>query len=101
MPSFGKTSPLKKEHFTDFEKAYTAKDRHKIKDERWSAYTREQIENQNKGLDLGLIRDNSVLDYNDLPNPLESAENIIIKLAEATNIMKNVVKELKTITKVK
>ena len=28
MPSFGKTTPLKTEHFADFEKAYEAKDRH-------------------------------------------------------------------------
>ena len=43
MPSFGKTNPLKKEHFAEFEAAYEAKDRHAVEDERWSVFTREQI----------------------------------------------------------
>ena len=43
MPSFGKTNPLKKSDFADFIKAYTAEDRHKIQDERFSVFTREQI----------------------------------------------------------
>lgn len=30
MPSFGKTNPLKEEHFADFEKAYNAKDRNAV-----------------------------------------------------------------------
>ena len=31
-------------------------------------------------LDLGLIRDDSVLDYNDLPDPAESAEEAVANL---------------------
>ena len=41
MPSFGKTNPLKKEHFADFEAAYEAKDRYAVEDEIWSVFTRE------------------------------------------------------------
>ena len=74
MPSFGKTAPLKEEHFIDFVKAYTAEDRHAVDDERWSVFTREQIGEKGDTLDLGLIRDDSVLDYNDLPDPADSAE---------------------------
>ena len=57
-----------------FEKAYEAEDRHAVQDERWSVFTREQIAEKGNSLDLGLIRDDSVLDYNDLPDPADSAE---------------------------
>ena len=67
MPSFGKTNPLKKEYFTTFEAAYEAPDRTKVQDERWSVFTRDEITAKGNSLDLGLIRDDSVLDYNDLP----------------------------------
>lgn len=36
MPSFGKTNPLKAEHFDGFKAAYTAEDRKSVSDERWS-----------------------------------------------------------------
>ena len=99
MPSFGKTNPLKAEHFEDFKKAYTASDRHTVEDERWSAYTYEQIseKGKNHSLDLGLIRDDSVLDYNDLPDPIESGEECIAQLEEAVDLLQSVVKELKSL----
>lgn len=99
MPSFGKTNPLKIEHFNDFKKAYTTGDRHAIKDERWSVYTYEQIseEGKNHSLDLGLIKDDSVLDYNDLPDPIESGEECIAQLEEAVDLLQSVVKELKSL----
>ena len=101
MPSFGKTNPLKKEDFEGFIRAYTADDRHSVEDERWSCHTMEEIgaEGKNHSLDLGLIRDDSVLDYNDLPDPLESVEECIGKLEEAVDILKGVEKELKDISK--
>ena len=99
MPSFGKTNPLKAEHFDGFKKAYTASDRHSVSDERWSCYTYEQIaeEGKNHSLDLGLIRDDSVLDYNDLPDPIESGEECIAQLEEAVDLLMSVVKELKSL----
>ena len=99
MPSFGKTNPLKAEHFDGFKKAYTASDRHSVSDERWSCYTYEQIaeEGKNHSLDLGLIRDDSVLDYDDLPDPIESGEECIAQLEEAVDLLMSVVKELKTL----
>lgn len=97
MPSFGKTTPLKKEHFADFEKAYTAENRHDISDERLCVYTREEIKAEDKGLDLGLIRDESILDYNDLPDPIESSEDAISQLEEAVDLLMSVVKELKSL----
>ena len=99
MPSFGKTNPLKAEHFDGFKKAYTASDRHSVSDERWSCYTYEQIaeEGKNHSLDLGIIRDDSVLDYNDLPDPIESGEECIAQLEEAVDLLMSVVKELKSL----
>ncbi len=97
MPSFGKTSPLKSEHFVDFEKAYEADDRHVVKDERWSCFTRKQIEKNGNSLDLGLIRDESVVDYNELPDPIESAEEAVSNLEEAADLLNSVIRELKSL----
>ena len=99
MPSFGKTNPLKLEHFDGFKAAYTAEDRHSISDERWSCYSYEQIAEEGKAhsLDLGLIRDDSVLDYDDLPDPIESGEECITQLEEAVDLLMSVVRELKAL----
>lgn len=99
MSSFGKTNPLREEHFEDFMKAYTAEDRKSVSDERWNCYTYAQIseEGKNHSLDLGLIRDESVLDYDDLPDPIESGEECIAQLEEAVDLLMSVVKELKSL----
>ena len=97
MQNFGKTNPLKKEHFDNFKKAYTADDRHAVKDERWSVYTRQQISDKGNSLDLGLIRDESVLDYDDLPDPIESAEDAVANLEDAAALLKSVISELKAL----
>lgn len=99
MPSFGKTNPLKKEHFADFEIAYEAEDRGAVSNERWSVYTREEISAKGNSLDLGLIKDDSVLDYDQLPDPVESGEEAIALLEEATDLLKSVVKELRALEK--
>lgn len=99
MPSFGKTTPLKVEHFADFEAAYTAEDRHAVQDERWSVFAREEIVAKNNSLDLGLIRDDSVLDYNELPDPVESAEEAVANLEEAVDLLMSVIRELKSLEK--
>ena len=97
MPSFGKTSPLKTEHFTEFEAAYEAPDRHAVQDERWCVFTREQIAEKGNSLDLGLIRDDSIVDYEDLPDPVESGEEAIAQLEEAVDLLMSVVRELKSL----
>lgn len=99
MPSFGKTNPLKAEHFADFEAAYEAADRHALENERFHVFTREQIAEKGNSLDLGLIRDDSVLDYEDLPDPIESGEEAIAQLEEAVDLLKSVVQELKSLEK--
>lgn len=99
MPSFGKTNPLKAEHFDGFKAVYTAEDRKSVSDERWSCYTYDQIseEGKNHSLDLGLIKDDSVLDYDDLPDPIESGEECIAQLEEAVDLLMSVVKELRAL----
>lgn len=98
MPSFGKTHPLKKEDFAGFEAAYTAKDRHTVKDERWSCFSREEIQEKGNSLDLGLIKDDSIVDYDDLPDPIESGDQAIADLEEAASLLRSVVEELKSLT---
>lgn len=97
MPSFGKTNPLKASDFAGFEAAYTAEDRSKVEDERWQCFTREEIAQKGNSLDLGLIKDDSVLDYEDLPAPAESAAEAAEKLAEAVDLLQSVAQELRSL----
>ena len=95
MPSFGKTHPLKREDFAGFVAAYESDDRHRVADERWHSYTREEIAAKDDSLDLGLIKDDSIIDYEDLPNPVESAESAIASLKEAVQLLQEVADELR------
>lgn len=97
MPSFGKTNPLKASDFAGFEAAYGAEDRSKVEDERWQCFTREEIAQKGNSLDLGLIKDDSVLDYEDLPDPAESAAEAAEKLAEAVDLLQSVAQELRSL----
>lgn len=97
MPSFGKTNPLKASDFAGFEAAYGAEDRSKVADERWQCFTREEIAQKGNSLDLGLIKDDSVLDYEDLPDPAESAAAAAEKLAEAVDLLQSVAQELRSL----
>ena len=97
QPSFGKTHALAYEDFAEFMEGY--RDKEKRKGERWSEFTREMIaENPDDSLDLGLLRNDSVLDYEDLPDPIESGEEAIAQLEEAVDLLRSVVKELKALT---
>lgn len=97
MPSFGKTTPLKQEHFDGFIAAYTAKDRRSVNDERWNVFTRAEIEAKGNVFDCGLIEDESLMKYEDLPEPLESAEEAVATLEEAVDLLMSVAKELKAL----
>lgn len=97
MKNFNKGNQLKESHFDEFVKVYTAEDREKVEDERWNKFTREQIREKNDNLDLGLIKDDSILDYEDLPDPIESAEEAVAKLEEATDLLMSVIKELRSL----
>ncbi|MZP31420.1 N-6 DNA methylase [Heliobacterium undosum] len=97
MQSFGKTTPLKHDHFNAFMAAYTAEDRRDVNDERFSMFTRDQIKEKNDSLDLGLIKDESVLNYDDLQDPIENGEVVVDQLEEAIDLIMSVVKELKSL----
>ena len=90
MQSFGKRNPLTRKHFNDFVKAYLAKDRKKIKDERWSVFKRAEIAKKDDNLDIGLLADDSLVNYEDLPEPKVLVE-------EALGEMSAVVEDLKEI----
>ena len=94
MPSFGKTHPLTEADFAAFEAAYTAADRAAVEDERWHVYTREAIAAKGDTLDLGLIRDDSIQSYEELPDPKDSAEEAIGLLEEAVRLLRDVADEL-------
>lgn len=68
-----------------------------MEDERFSVFTREQIAEKGDTLDLGLIRDDSVLDYNNLPDPADNAEEAAANLEEAVDLLMSVVKELRAL----
>ena len=97
MPSFGKTTPLEREHFADFVKAYIAEDRHSITDERWNVFTRTEIEEKGNVFDFGLIEDDALLKYEDLPDPIETAEEAVANLEEAIDLLMSVIRELKSL----
>lgn len=97
MKNFNKGNQLKESHFDEFVKAYTAENREAVEYERWNKFTREQIKEKNDNLDLGLIKDDSILYYEDLPDPIESAEEAVSKLEEATDLLMSVIKELRAL----
>ncbi|WP_423478952.1 N-6 DNA methylase [Priestia megaterium] len=97
MSSFGKRNQLTMAHFEDFMRAYVAEDRSKVEDERWNNFTREEISEKNDGLDIGLVADESLSSYENLPEPIESAEEAIAKLQQAMDLLSEVVGELRTV----
>ncbi|ALX48522.1 N-6 DNA methylase [Lentibacillus amyloliquefaciens] len=97
MPSFGKRTPLTEKHFDDFVKAYQAEDRSKVDDERWNHFTRDDIRKKDDSLDIGLIADESLTMYENLPDPIESAEDAVEKLQKATSLLNDVIDELKAV----
>lgn len=96
MDSFGKTRTLTKQDFAEFVEGY--ENTEKRTGERWGKFTREQIEKEHgDSLDLGLIRDDSIKDYEDLKDPIESGEEMIANLEQAIDLIKSVTKELKAL----
>ena len=100
MPSLGKTTPLLREHFADFEKAYNAEDRHTIQDERLSVFTIDEIRERGNSLDLGLIHEEKAVYFVELGDPIETAEEAIANLSEAIDLIQSIVNDLKRLEKV-
>jgi type I restriction enzyme M protein len=100
MPSFGKRTPFTRTHFADFEKAYgeDALGRSKRKDQgetgRFRKFTREEIEKRGDNLDISWLKDDSVTDHADLPEPEVIAAEIVAQLQTALEEMRALQEEL-------
>jgi type I restriction enzyme M protein len=94
MPNFGKRTPFTESYFEDFEKAYTAIDRTKIKDERWSCVSRENIAKKNDSLDVGLIADDSITKAEDIGEPIDIAKEALTELTCITKELNAIIKAL-------
>ena len=70
-------------------------DEEKEKLERWTKISIDEIIKKDYSLDLGLIKDESLLDVETLPNPILNTNETIEKLEEAIDLLKSVVNELK------
>jgi type I restriction enzyme M protein len=97
MSSFGKRNQLTMAHFENFMKAYVAEDRTKVQDERWNVFARKEIAKKDDSLDIGLIADESLSSYENLPDPIDSAEEAILKLQQAMDLLNEVVEELRAV----
>ncbi|MBL4844676.1 MAG: N-6 DNA methylase [Planctomycetes bacterium] len=93
MPSFGKRTPLTRDHFKVFEKAFGKKPdgKSKRKDEgeegRFRCFDRDHLEKRNWNLDLSWLRDDSVEHADDLPEPDVIAAEIMGHLRTALEEM--------------
>jgi type I restriction enzyme M protein len=99
-PSFGKRTPFTRAHFADFEKAYGS-DPHgksKRKDQgdtgRFRKFTREEIAKRGDNLDISWLKDDSVTDHADLPEPEVIAAEIVERLQTALEEMQGLQEEL-------
>ncbi len=100
MPSFGKRTPLTREHFADFEKAFGS-DPHgksKRKDEgetgRFRRFGREEIAKRGDNLDLSWLKDENAKGADELGEPEEIAAEILEKLRVAMAEMEALQEEL-------
>lgn len=100
MPQFGKRTPLSREHFTDFEKAFggspagTAKRLDGGIDGRFRYFSREEIAARNYSLDISWLKDTSELVAGDLPPPEELAAQAIEELELALDDLRGLLVEL-------
>lgn len=89
MPRFGKTTPLTRDHFAEFEKAFGddpyGKSRRKDQGEegRFRKFTRDQVSARGDNLDISWLRDENAMHADDLPEPGEIAARITEKLRTA------------------
>ena len=92
-----KTNPLKKEDLNDFIKAYNPDNRHKRKEtDRFKKFTYEEIIARNKtSLDIFWLKDDSLADLDNLPDPDVLALDIIENIEAALNSFKTIVEKLK------
>ena len=93
MPSFGKRTPLTRQHFAEFERLYgpdkngTSPRKDHGEGGRFRCFSREEIAARGDNLDISWIKDDSVSNADDLPEPEEIAAEIMEKLRTAMEEM--------------
>jgi type I restriction enzyme M protein len=93
MPSFGKRTPLTREHFQPFIEAYGddangGSQRVDTGEEgRWRCFSREEIAKRGDNLDISWLRDESLQSADDLPEPGVIALQIMERLETAMEEM--------------
>lgn len=101
MPSFGKTSPLKRDHFAEFEKVYGKKADGSSKRTdlgeagRFRCFPVDEIKKRDYNLDISWLRDESVTHADDLPEPSEIADQILSSLQKALLEFEDISRELR------
>ena len=99
-PSFGKRTPLTRAHFAEFERAFgdDPHGRSKRIDQgeagRFRKFTREEIAKRGDNLDISWLKDDSVTDHADLPEPEAITADIITQLQTALEEMQALQEEL-------
>ena len=106
MPAFGKTSPLKVEHFAEFEKLYgddplgKAKRKDQGEESRWRCFSRETISERNDNLDITWLRDETGDAEDQLTEPEDIAAAIMGHLRNALEEIEALSEELDPETQV-
>ncbi len=99
-----KKNPLKSEDLQDFVDCYNPKNRNKRKetwsaenpDGRWRKFTYDEIIARDKtSLDITWIKDKSLADLDNLPDPDELAEDIVENLESALDSFREIINQLK------
>lgn len=105
MPAFGKTTPLKVEHFAEFEQAFggdpygKAKRTEQGETGRFRCFTREQITARNDNLDIGWLRDETGDAEERLTEPEDIAAAIMVHLRMALEEIEGLTEELEPASK--
>jgi type I restriction enzyme M protein len=100
MASFGKRTPLLREHFAEFEAAFgddpygRAERADQGEDGRFRCFTREAISQRGDNLDISWLRDESNGDGEELPEPEVIAAEILGHLRRAVDEMEGLVDSL-------
>jgi type I restriction enzyme M protein len=93
MPSFGKRTPLTRKHFAEFESCYGGDPNGKSprtdlgEEGRFRRFSREKITKRGENLDISWLRDESLQDGDNLPEPDEIAAEIMMRLQSAMEDM--------------
>jgi type I restriction enzyme M protein len=98
-----KTNPLRREDLNEFVECYNPKNRHERKpnwsekdpDGRWRAFEYEELINHDKAsLDLFWIKDESLEDSENLPEPDILAQEIVVDLETALEQFRQIAEDL-------